>query len=65
MKDALNKAISEEFKRIFKTVVMPQWEKMVEEIMGELFVTVKKSLEENDNKIKEIEERIDQLNLQI
>lgn len=59
VKEQFNKLISEEFKKVFKTIVLPHCEKMVEETMTELIDTVKQVLEENETKVKEIEERVD------
>jgi len=58
-KDKINSVISDKFKEIFKSTVLPHCEKMIEETMTELIDTVKQCLEENESKVKEIEERVD------
>lgn len=63
-KDNLNTIIAEEFKKVFETVVMPHCEKVIEEIIVQMALTFKQSIEENNCKIKELEDKIEQINMQ-
>mmetsp|Transcript_12381 Transcript_12381/g.12425 ORF Transcript_12381/g.12425 Transcript_12381/m.12425 type:complete len:610 (-) Transcript_12381:269-2098(-) len=58
-KDAISTVMTDELKKILNTTIIPQCEKVVEDTMSELISNVKDALDENVEKVKEMEEKVD------
>ena len=59
VKNKFEKSISDELRKAMINLVIPHCEKVVEETMSELISNVKQSLDENESKVKEMEEKVD------
>lgn len=58
-KDQISKVVTEEFKKVLMSTVIPHCERLVEDTMSELMSNVKQCLDENETKVKDLEEKVD------